>query len=317
MKPGSQRVFLVQGYHETTFAKKPFDLRDKRILHFERDKVDTIEIASGTTPAIQLARAGSDWTLKQPVAVKGDYSAIEGVLTRLSSANMTKVVEPGPSDGSATPSAEALTKYGLDKPAVSVTLGAGSTRATIALGKEEDGAVYARDASRGMIFAVEPALLTDLKKGPDDYRDKELFKFRTFNVDQLRIVRGTEAIELKKVPGTGESPADKWQRTVGGGSPADVDTTKVDDLLTKLTSLRAQSFITELKGTGLETPALVVSASFDSGKFERVRLGKGSGAPHGSQDGVPGAAVLDQTAYDDMLKALDEAVTPPPSPLKP
>ena len=35
-----------------------------------------------------------------------------------------------------------------------------------------------------------------------------------------------------------------------------------------------------------------------------------------SRDGEPGVAKLDAVAYGDVLKALTEAVTPPPSPLK-
>src|SRR5262245_7569992 len=163
MKQGEKRVFLVSSYQETAFGKKPFDLRDKKVLNFERDKVDSIEITNGAAP-ILLARAGSAWTVKQPMQARADYSAVEGLLTRLSSANMTKLVEPSASD------AAALAKYGLDKPAVTVTLGAGSARATLALGKEEEGATFARDQSRPMVFSVDQTLVGDLKKTADDYR---------------------------------------------------------------------------------------------------------------------------------------------------
>ena len=32
MKPGGKRVFLVSSFQETAFGKKPFDLRDKKVL---------------------------------------------------------------------------------------------------------------------------------------------------------------------------------------------------------------------------------------------------------------------------------------------
>ena len=59
-----------------------------------------------------------------------------------------------------------------------------------------------------------------------------------------------------------------------------------------------------------------MSASFDQGKFERVRLAKPGADAFASRDGEPGAAKLDATAYGDALKALTDLVTPPPSPLK-
>ena len=48
----------------------------------------------------------------------------------------------------------------------------------------------------------------------------------------------------------------------------------MDDLLSKLTNLRAQSFAAPTDKTGLDKPELIVSASFDQGKFERVRCGE-------------------------------------------
>jgi hypothetical protein len=308
MKPGETRVFLVPAFQETTFAKKPFDLRDKKILKFEREKVDSIEVAQAGSPAIVLARSGTDWSLKQPVQARADYSAVEGLLTRLSTANMSKLIDtagPAPLDPDAM-----RTNYGLDKPAVTATLGAGSTRATLALGKEEGGAVYARDQSRDLVFAVEPSLATDLKKTADDYRDKDLFEFRNFNASRLRIARGSDVYEFQKVAGSGENASEKWQRVVAGGAATDVDGTKMEDLLTKLTSLRAQSFTAE-GATGLDKPLLTVSASYDQGKFERVRIAKPAVDAFGAREGEPGAAKLDAVAYEDLITALDAAVAPP------
>ena len=49
-------MFLVSSFQETSFNKKPFDLRDKKILKFDRDKADAlIAIARGPS-SIELAR---------------------------------------------------------------------------------------------------------------------------------------------------------------------------------------------------------------------------------------------------------------------
>jgi hypothetical protein len=304
VKPGESRVFVVSAFQESTFSKKPFDLRDKRVLHFERDKVDALEIALGGPAALQFGRTGSDWVVKAPVQSRADYSAIEGLLTKLSSTNMTKMVEASAKDPAV------LAKYGLDTPAAAVTLGAGSTRATLALGREEGGAVFARDQSRDMVFAVDPSLLADLKKPVDDYRDKDLFEFRGFNAARLRIVRGAETIELQKVPG-GEGAVDKWQRASAGSSASDLDAVKVDDFLSKLSALRAQSYVDAPVETGLDKPALVVSVSYDQGKFERVRVATVDADAFAQRDGEAGAAKLDASAYKEMMAALDAALAPP------
>jgi hypothetical protein len=305
VKPGEKKVFVVPAFQETTFAKKSFDLRDKRILNFERDKVDGLEVALDGKPAVQLARSGSDWVMKQPVQARADYSAVEGLLTKVASGNMTKLVEPAASDPAA------LAKYGLDKPAATITLAAGSTRATLALGKEEGGATYARDQARAMVFTIDPTLATDLKKPADEYRDKELFEFRNFNAARVRITRGADTYEFQKTSGSGADAAEKWQRVNAGAAATDVDTTKMDDLLSKLTAIRAQSFSASLDKTGLDKPAMTVAVSYDQGKFERVRFGTVNADAFAAREGEAGAARLEGRGYDELVAALDALVAPP------
>ena len=123
------------------------------------------------------------------------------------------------------------------------------------------------------------------------------------------MARGSETLEFKKVAGTGENAGEKWQRTVDG-KPTDVDTAKMDDFLSKLTALRAQSFVTATPSTGLAMPTLVVSNSYDNGKFERVRIAK-TAEVFAARDGEPGVAKLDTNAFDETMKALDAALAPP------
>jgi hypothetical protein len=300
VKAGEKRVFLVPSFQETSFNKKPFDLRDKRILTIKRDDIDSLEISGETR--LQLARTGTEWNVRRPVEARGDYSAIEGVLTRIASANMTKIVEQAPPGGSIAP--DVLTKYGLDKPSLTVTVSAGSTKAGLAIGKEEDGTLYARDLSRPMVFAVDPTLATDLKKPADEYRNKNVFEFRPFNLARLRVTRGPDTYEFQKVGATPAAQGDKWQRTVNGGAAADVDSTKMDDLLSKLTNLRIVSFV--LSSTA--KPEVIVAASYSEGKFERVRFGKAGTDVFATREADPGAGRLDAANYDETIKALDAVV---------
>jgi hypothetical protein len=301
VKAGESRVFLVSAYQETSLAKNTFDLRDKRVLHFDRDKIDTLELTHPGAPAITLSRAGNEWVIKAPTAARGDYSAIEGLVTRLSTASMTELVDPNSPES-----------FGLENPSVVATIGTGSARATLELGAERDGAVFARDRARQLMFKVEPSLATDLAKTVDDLRDKDLFEFRTFNVLRLQVVRGAETYEFQKVDG-GEDGADKWQRLLDG-KPVEVETTPMEDFLSRLSGLRADSFNPTTNAAGLASPALVVAASYDTDKFERVRLIAGDGQAFGVREGEPGVAVIDADNLQETLKALDAVLDPSPAP---
>jgi hypothetical protein len=282
-----KKVILVSSFLENTFNRTPFDLRDKSILEFDREKVDSVEIARGTTTLL-LARSGSDWKIAKPIAARGDYGAIEAVVTRLSSGQMQRIVEAEAGD---------LKQYGLDKPSLTATVNTGSARAALLLGKTEGGSVYAKDASRPMVFAVEESVATDLKKEIGDLRRKDVFDFRTFNAQRVEIKRGAQAYVFEKTKD--KDGKEIWKNASGQNT----DTAKVEDLLTKLSNLRAQSFETETHAA-LKTPELVVTATYD-GKSETVNLGRADTDAFAMRADEPGSAKLETTPYEDALKALD------------
>lgn len=301
VRTGEKKVFLVSAFSETSLNKKPFDLRDKRILRFERDKAESLDITQGTTHIV-LARNGTEWSVKQPIQARADYGAIEGLLTRLSSAPMTKLVESTPQD---------LKTFGLAPPDVVLAIGTGSSKAELAVSKDRNGEVHAQDRARNLVFTIDPTLATDLRKGLDDYRDKDLFEFRPFNASRVKITRGADSYDFEKVVGKDGAP-DAWQR-LGGTAPASLDTVKMDELLSKLAALRAQSFSGSTDSNGLQQPALTVSMSYDGDKFERVRIGRSGGEAFAARDQEPGTARLDQVAFEDAIKALDGVLAPAPA----
>src|SRR5439155_11193632 len=140
-RQGQKRVFLIPAYQESSFNRSTFDLRDKTVLKFERDKVDGIEVSAGGKP-LQLAKEGGDWKLAKPLQVRADFGAVEGLIGRLQTLQMKSIV-------ASDPSAADLKKYGLDKPAEAVNLSMASARASLVIGgKADDNTVYARDMSK-------------------------------------------------------------------------------------------------------------------------------------------------------------------------
>lgn len=286
-KPGETRVFLIAAFLDSTFNKTAFDFRDKTILKFDRDTADGIELARGNT-ALQLARNGTEWALVKPIAARADYATVEGIMTRLSSAQMQKVVAAEATD---------LRQYGLDRPSHTLTVTSGSSRATLLLGSAADGALFARDASRPMVFTVEESLATELGKELADFRRKDLFDSRSFTASRVELRRGTETLAFDKTSADGK---DAWRNAAG----QNVDTAKVEDLLTKLSSLRAQSF-NAAPHPSLKAPALTVTVRFDQSKNETVTFGRSGSDVFASRPDEPGAARLESTSFDEAITALD------------
>src|SRR6185295_6924067 len=174
-----KKVFLISAMQETSLNRTTFDLRDKGLLKFDREKVDGIDVSAGGK-TIAIAKDGGDWKITKPVQTKADFGSVEGLVGRLQSAQMKSIVadEASPAD---------LKKYGLDKPEATVNLAIGSSRATLLVGgkADKDNTVYAREASKPGVVTIEQSLLDDLKKDADTYRRKDLFEFRTFNATHI------------------------------------------------------------------------------------------------------------------------------------
>ena len=295
-KRGDQpRVFLIASYEEAILNKSTFDLRDKTVLSFEREKVDSIEIvADGKT--IDLAKDGSNWKLTRPLTERADAASVSSLMDRVDMTQMKSAVgsDPTPAD---------LKKYGLDKPAATVTIGQGSARATLVLGaKADDKTVYARDAAKPLVVTVDNTILDDIKKGADNFRRKDLFDFRPFNATVVEFTRGGQTVAFERVKA--KDVPDKWRRIKP--NPADVDANKVETLLGDFADLHIASFVEGAAKTGLETPVLVVDAKFgDDNKEEKTRFGMvGSDVFARAGDATPGK--VDAERYKDVIMRLDE-----------
>jgi hypothetical protein len=295
--PNDKKVILIAGTLDGTLNRNTFDLRKKDVLAFERDKVDAIDVQSPGND-IQLTRAAGEWTLVKPIQSPADYGSVEGLIGRIQGAQMKSIVVPDATD---------LKPYGLDKPQVTVTIGSGSSRASLLVGSKTDsGTYYAKDGSRPLIFTIDGPVADDLKKPADELRRKDLFAFRAFNATSVQLARGSDTRVFQKAKGQGKDAAEVWRQTAPAAK--DVDAAAFDTMLTKLANLRAQSFVDPKAKTktGLDAPALVVSVTFDDGKKqEKVTFGRTGSDVYASVAGLPGVAKVDTTEFEDAIKALD------------
>ena len=91
--PTSPRVFTVASWVEGSFDKKPFDLRDRDLLHVKRDDVRTLEV-TGPEGDYALARTDAgDWAFTKPLTTRAGRWAVDGFLGTLENLRMDQVVE--------------------------------------------------------------------------------------------------------------------------------------------------------------------------------------------------------------------------------
>jgi hypothetical protein len=305
---GSNRVFLMSGYLDDTFNQSTFDLRDKTILDFTNDEVEGLEI-TGDEVAVQLRKTGNRWALTSPIAALADAGTADGVIGRLGTDQIASVESESTDD---------LAQYGLAPPRLNVTVRlAGSTASLIVGSAAGPGRIYARDESRDPVFTIDETLVGDLVRNAEAYRRKDLFGFRPFNAESVSLERDGDLWSFEKSESTDETTV--WHML--SPTPGAVDGAAMDDLLAKLSNLRAESFVDSRDGTGLTTPVASLRVTFsDSAEDiieERIIVGRpdGDGADVTAVFAVngdePGAARLNPQAWDDAMEALDALVDAP------
>jgi hypothetical protein len=281
------RVVLLSSFLESTFSKDPFALRDKAVLKFDRDKADGLELAREQT-TIQLTKSGTDWRLVKPIAARADFGQVESIVVRLGSAKMESIVDPEGKD---------VAKYGLDRPTATMTVSMGGDRSTLLLGGTENALVFAKDTSRPLVFAVAPTLESDVIKEISDYRRKDLFDSRAFTANRIELRRGVETYAFEK---SKNGDMEVWRNAAG----QEVDAMKAEDLLTKVTSIRADSFEPGVHAS-LRSPVLSMTVRFDGSKTESVTFGREGEQVYASRADEPGTALVPAVTFDEAVKALD------------
>ena len=121
-----------------------------------------------------------------------------------------------------------------------------------------------------MVFTVAPTLRDDVVKDVGEFRRKDVFDFRSFTATRVEFTRGavTQVFEKSKTKDKDGKEVDVWKDAKG----ATVDAMKVEDVLTKVSGLRASSFEATAPAA-LKTPVLTVKAQFEA-KSETVTIGR-------------------------------------------
>jgi hypothetical protein len=309
--PEAPRVFLISGFLESTFDRTTFQLRDKKLLAFDRDKVDRIDVVAGKDTTT-LTRQADAWSVTAPVQARADVGTIESVLSRLAGGEVKSIAwdpsaraaaQTGATGAAAArPAAHTLKEFGLDPAERRVVVTAGSARAELLIGKATpQGDVYAKDAGRPIVFTVEKSLADDVARTTTDFRSKDLFGFRAFTGTRLEITRGGKAVAFEKKKGPEKDAVEKW---VAVPPAKAADEAKNEDLVNKVANLRAESFVSALPAGATETAR--VQTAFDGGrKHDTVVIHQAGSDYYAVRDGDAGAAKLIAPAVTELLAALD------------
>jgi hypothetical protein len=168
--------------------KQPFDLRDKKIMHFKSPEVVELEIFTRNKGRVLLNREGVDWIISKPVQLKANSGEVESYLSRLTNGRVKEFIEESPTD---------IRRYGLQKPLITIHVSCKDEQAGTSLivgdslNGEETG-FYAREKSRPALFTLEDWTVKNLNKGPFDFQEKKLITANGENITRIVVKRDEE-----------------------------------------------------------------------------------------------------------------------------
>ena len=237
----SQRVLALSSYVKESLDKGLNDLRDKRLLTFDQDKIARIQLlAKG--PAIEFGKNNeSEWQILQPRPLRADGTQIDSLISKLRDAKMDL----------ANPDPDAAKKFAAAAKLATATVTDAGGNQTLEVHQDKDKTYYAKSSAVDGVYKITSEVGDSLNKGLDDFRNKKLFDFGFSDPTRLEIVNDGSPTYTK----TG----DKWM----SGSKT-MDNSTVQTLIDRLRDLAADKFADQ--GAG---PA-VFEATVTSNSGKRV-----------------------------------------------
>jgi hypothetical protein len=214
------------------------------------------EKSSGETPVFSEIPAGK-WELADIKSEKLDSGPLTQLLTTI-----TKIQLEGKI--SVQDQEKDLAVYGLDKPALTVTVKGPKGTTELVLGKENEyvGKHYLTVSGKEGIYLVNTALYEAANKKRNDFRDKTPFQFSDYDLQSVTIDGTSGHMKFEQ---TGDA---KWKIVEPG--PYSGNTQAISDLLHDARIIRVSDYIDPAADGsqpaeaefGLNTPALKLGLDF-------------------------------------------------------
>ena len=210
--------------------KSVFDLRDKRIIDFQRTDTIRIEIKEDTETIVCTKNFDNTWELQTPTGkIKADAEAVDDLLFGVDSLEAAAFVDD--STGS-------LDSYGLATPSIKVAFTQrGEEKATVlSIGDyTQDGTVYVKAVQSPQVSRVKRTLIDKIAQGIAWLRDKQVLNFHIDDAIRLTSTLPGETSFTCQRLGT------NWRLTAPVRE--DANNAEVNAIIYELDDLMAAAFV--------------------------------------------------------------------------
>lgn len=282
---GDPRVFTIASYTKSSLEKTAEDLRDKRLLTFDSEKLTRVNVNAQGQDVEFGKNNQNDWQILKPRPLRADGSQVEELIRKLKDARMdTGILEED------AKKAAAAFNSGARAAVVTVSDAAGNQQLEVR--KDKDKNYYARSSVVEGVYKVGSDLGEGLDKKLEDFRNKKLFDFGWNDPTKVEVRSGTGA------PATYAKSGEKWM-----AGQKQMDAASVQGLVDKLRDLSAVSF--QETGGGAQVFEARVTSN-DGKRVEKVTVTRQGEKYFAKRENEPGIYELDGKAAEELQKAASE-----------
>jgi Domain of unknown function (DUF4340) len=285
MLAGDPRIFTMASYHKTGIDKSLNDLRDKRLLSVDADKLSRLELVR-KNQTIEFGRNKEEWQILKPKPLRADSSQVGELARKLADARMDL-------SGSGTDPKETTPAFARATPIATVRVTDPSGTQELQVRKSKD-AYYAKSSAVQGTYKVDADLGQALDKGLDDFRNKKLFDFGFTNPSKIEMHSGTKEYFLTRGSAGG---ADWWS------NGKKMDAGSVQSYISSLRDLASTKFL----DSGFANPTTEVTITSDDGKrVEKVSFAKSGNNYIAKRENEPTLYLVDSSTVEALQKSADD-----------
>src|SRR5580693_2610431 len=285
------RIFTIPSFTKTSIDKSANDLRDKRLLTVDSDKISQVDLIAKKQETA-FGRNKDEWQIVKPRPLRADGTAVDELVRALTDAKMESGALDDPKKNAS------LFSTAAPVATAKVTTESGTQELQVRKNKEE---YYAKSSVVEGVYKVPSTLGQALDKNLDDFRNKKLFDLGSDDPNKIEIRDATKSYFLTR------SREDWWS-----GSAKKMDAATVQDLIDKLRDLSASKFV----DSGFTTTLIDLTVTSNDGKrVEKVAISKAGDDYIAKRENDPTLYQLDSKAVDDLRKSAED-VKPAAAPAK-
>lgn len=278
---GDPRVFTIAGYTRGSIEKGLNDLRDKRLLTVNADKISQIEI-TGKNGHIAFGRNKDEWQILKPNPMRADNDAVSELVRKLTDARLDIT-------DSATAAKEASSAFGRGTPVATINVTGESSTQKLQIRKSKDS-YYAQSSVIDGAYKIGSDLAAALDKKVEDFRNKKLFDFGYADPNKVDIHSGSKTYSLMR------GGQDWWD------NGKKMDEPSMQSLIADLRNLSADKFV----ASGFGSPQIDATVTSNDGKrIEKVLISKSGSDYLAKRDDDSTLYQIPATSVDELQKAIE------------